>query len=146
MGETDFTPGTALLGGVLIGLAAMVRMLGSGRIVGISGIVSRLLPPMVASDRMERIVFVVGLIAAPVLYVLASGQPIQFHVSTNVPLLIAGGLLVGFGSVLGNGCTSGHGVCGMASLSGRSIVAAVVFTVAGMIVVYVMRHMLGGLS
>jgi uncharacterized membrane protein YedE/YeeE len=138
---TAFTPLSALLGGCLIGVAAVWLMLSNGRIAGISGIVNRLLPPF--TDRLwpERLAFVAGLVIAPTAYVAAGGSFVQ-TVSGNVVLLVVAGLLVGFGTTIGSGCTSGHGVCGLPRFSRRSIVATAVFMAAGAVTVFMMRHVL----
>ncbi len=141
---TEFTPFASLLGGVLIGIAAVILMAANGRIAGISGIVSRLLPPADRGDLWSKIAFVVGLVAAPALYEEISGQFIAQTVSYNLPLMAVAGGLVGFGSVRGAGCTSGHGVCGLARLSWRSAVATVTFIGVAGITVYVMRHVIWG--
>lgn len=141
---TDFTPLASLLGGLLIGLSAVLMMAAQGRIAGISGIVSRLLPPVERSGFAGGLAFVAGLVAAPLIVVAVTGTPVVQAVSGNLALMVAAGLLVGFGSVWGSGCTSGHGVCGIARLSRRSLVATLVFmTVAG-ITVFVIRHGTGG--
>ena len=143
--ETEFTPIASLLGGGLIGLSAVILMVTNGRIAGISGIVSRLLPP--GADRsglMTSIWFVVGLLIAAPLYRLLTGSPPEAVISSNYPLLIIAGLLVGFGSVLGNGCTSGHGVCGISRGSVRSISATLTFMVTAFITVLILRHVIGG--
>jgi len=143
--ETDFTPYMSLIGGALIGLSAVLLMATHGRIAGISGIVSRLLPPSVdRSDLPQGLIFIVGLLlAAPVWHLLAGQAPIQ-TVSGNLPLLAIAGLLVGLGTVLGSGCTSGHGVCGISRLSGRSIVATLTFMSTGFLTVLILRHVVGG--
>lgn len=140
---TNFTPVSALLGGALIGLSAALLMLLTGRIAGISGIFGGCLA-LRASDRAWRLAFVAGLVAAPLLGALA-GFPLA------VPLMpaswmvtISAGLLIGFGTRLGSGCTSGHGVCGIARFSPRSIAATAIFMVTAMIVVFLVRHVLGG--
>ncbi len=136
----NFTPWSALTGGALIGLSALILMLGIGRVAGISGIVGGLLRP----DRRElpwRGAFVIGLVLAPALYVAVSWAPVAIEVSDDFAVLITGGLLVGFGTRLGGGCTSGHGVCGLARLSPRSVVATIVFMVAAGLVVFVTRHL-----
>lgn len=139
--ETSFTPVASLIGGGLIGLSAVMLMALTGRIAGISGIVSRMLPV----GRGESIpglsvAFVVGLLSAPVLYRIATGaMPLQ-TVSDNLPLLGIAGVLVGFGSVFGNGCTSGHGVCGLSRLSVRSLVATGAFMLTAAATVYLVRH------
>ncbi|HZX27557.1 MAG TPA: YeeE/YedE family protein [Telluria sp.] len=136
-----FTPGPALAGGILIGLAAALSILFSGRIAGISGIVGGLMRPA-PGDIGWRIAFIVGIFAAPLVLMLA-GHAYQPQADTVYPLLIPAGLLVGFGTRLGNGCTSGHGVCGLSRLSLRSLAATVVFMGAGMAAVFVLRHALG---
>ena len=135
----NFTPVSALIGGGLIGLAAAVLLLFNGRIAGISGIVGDLLGP-VGGDWGWRIAFVLGLIAGPLAYQLIDGRMLSVTIDAQLPILIVGGFLVGFGTNLGSGCTSGHGVCGIARISPRSIVATAVFMLAGMITVYVVRH------
>ena len=141
---TAFTPVASLLGGVLIGLSATLLMAANGRIAGISGIVGRLLPPYADDGAAGRVAFVAGLVAVPLLALAATGTPVAQTVSDNLPLMIAAGLLVGFGSALGNGCTSGHGVCGLARLSRRSLVATLVFMATAMATVFLVRHGLGG--
>ncbi len=134
----------AVAGGVLIGLAAVLAIAGSGRVAGVSGIVSRLLPPYSDHQMPARLSFVAGLLAAPALYVATTGSPVGIEVTKNVPLLVAAGVLVGFGAVRGGGCTSGHGVCGTARFSARSIAATATFMATGAATVLVMRHVLGG--
>ncbi len=139
---TEFTPFSALLGGFLIGLSALILFLFDGRIAGISGILGNLLAPRPA-EIAWRAAFLAGLIAAPALYAAAGGHLPPLTVTSSIPFLIAGGFLVGFGTRLGNGCTSGHGVCGMARLSPRSIAATLTFMIAAAITVFVMRHLIG---
>lgn len=141
---TEFTPLAAALGGALIGASAVLLMLLFGRIAGISGILGRLLPPYRDSDFAQAAAFIVGLVAAPLLYTWATGTPVVQTVSDNLPLMAAGGLLVGFGATLGGGCTSGHGVCGLARLSTRSLVATATFMATAIVTVFVVRHVLGG--
>jgi uncharacterized membrane protein YedE/YeeE len=129
---------------MMIGLSAVLLMLWEGRIAGISGIAGRLLPPYRDRAFLSRLGFVLGLIAAPVAIAAATGEAIQQAVSSNVPLMIAAGLLVGFGSVWGNGCTSGHGVCGLSRLSTRSLAATVVFLATAFVTVFLVRHVIGG--
>ncbi|WP_394778335.1 YeeE/YedE family protein [Undibacterium sp.] len=140
----SFTPYASLLGGVLIGLAAAMLMLFSGRIAGISGIVGGLLHfgANAGSGRGWRIAFIVGLVAAPLVYQLFAALP-ESSVDASWPVLIVAGLLVGFGTRYGSGCTSGHGVCGLSRLSPRSLAATLLFMAAGFVSVYVMRHLLG---
>lgn len=138
---TEFTPVASLLGGVLIGISAVLLMGLEGRVAGISGIASRLLPPYSRGAR-PFLAFVAGLVAAPFVAMLVSGAPVLQTVSANIPVMLAAGLLVGFGSVLGSGCTSGHGVCGLARLSGRSLAATAMFMATAIATVFVVRHML----
>lgn len=137
---TDFTPVSALIGGGLIGLAAVWLMAANGRIAGISGIAGALIGPE-GGDRMWRLAFVIGLIAAPLAY-MATGREIDVTIPASTPLLIIAGLLVGFGTQLGSGCTSGHGVCGISRFSVRGIVATITFMAAGAAAVFVIRHVI----
>lgn len=140
---TEFTPIASLFGGALIGLSAVLLMAFEGRIAGISGIAGRLLPPYDDNGLASRLAFVVGLVAAPLAYSIVSSAPVTQTISSNVPLMVAAGLLVGFGSVYGNGCTSGHGVCGLSRLSARSFVATIIFMATAFVTVFVTRHVLG---
>ena len=145
MPATEFTPWSALIGGAMIGASAVMLMAVMGRIAGISGIVSRLLPPYQTSEPiLWRAAFVIGLIAAPLIYITFTNTPVRNDVSTNIPLLISAGLLVGFGTVVGSGCTSGHGVCGISRFSWRSLTATGIFMAVAIATVYVMRHVVGG--
>ena len=140
---TEFTPWASLVGGALIGLSSVLLMAWEGRIAGISGIAGRLLPPYRDKAFLSRIGFVLGLVAAPLVMMAVSGEPVQQTVSANLPLMAAAGLLVGFGSTYGNGCTSGHGVCGLSRLSKRSFVATGVFMGTAIVTVYFVRHVIG---
>jgi uncharacterized membrane protein YedE/YeeE len=144
MAITQFTPLASLLGGALIGLSAVLLMASQGRIAGISGIASRLFPPYEDDGFFGRLAFVLGLVAAPFAVTAVTGDALQQTVSQDLPLMVAAGLLVGFGTVWGNGCTSGHGVCGIARLSPRSIVATLIFMATGAATVFVARHLIGG--
>ncbi|AJE97409.1 YeeE/YedE family protein [Pandoraea apista] len=135
-----FTPWTALAGGVLIGLAVVWLMLSAGRIAGISGIVGGLLRPR-AGDVGWRVVFIAGMMAAPWVYRAVAVVP-EAQIDAGTAMLIAAGLLVGFGTRLGSGCTSGHGVCGLSRLSWRSLVATLCFMATGVATVFVVRHVL----
>ncbi|WP_281718279.1 YeeE/YedE family protein [Pandoraea apista] len=135
-----FTPWTALAGGVLIGLAVVWLMLSAGRIAGISGIVGGLLRPR-AGDVGWRVVFIAGMMAAPWGYRAVAVVP-EAQIDAGTAMLIAAGLLVGFGTRLGSGCTSGHGVCGLSRLSWRSLVATLCFMATGVATVFVVRHVL----
>jgi uncharacterized protein len=140
---SNFTPISAAIGGGLIGLSAVLLMLLNGRIAGITGVVAGLIDP-VSNDRAWRTTFIAGLILAPLSATLVGyAIPIPQMPASWVTVVVAG-LLVGFGTRLSNGCTSGHGVCGIARLSPRSITATVVFMAAAMVVVAVTRHVIGG--
>jgi hypothetical protein len=136
-----FTPWSAALGGVVIGLAAASFVLVNGRIAGISGILGGLLAAPRA-DRPWRLAFVAGLLLSPTLYAAFSRLP-DVTIDASVPTLVAAGLLVGVGTRFGSGCTSGHGVCGLSRRSPRSIVATLVFMAAGFATVFATRHALG---
>jgi uncharacterized membrane protein YedE/YeeE len=139
----NFTPISAAIGGVLIGLAAVLLMLLTGRIAGISGIFAGLINPQ-TSDHAWRAAFVAGLIAAPITaMLLGHAVPIPQMPGSYVTIVV-GGFLVGFGARLGSGCTSGHGICGIARLSPRSIAATGVFMVAAIVVVALTHHVFGG--
>jgi uncharacterized membrane protein YedE/YeeE len=135
---TSFTPWPALAGGMLIGLAAAMLILLNGRVAGISGILGGLLRPA-AGERSWQLAFVAGLLAAPLLWALFAAAP-QPRVSGGPLLWLLGGLLVGLGTRYAAGCTSGHGVCGLARLSPRSLLATLTFMGAGFVTVYVLRH------
>lgn len=139
----SFTPVSATIGGALIGLSAVVLMGLIGRIAGISGVFSGAVFAE-PGDRLWRVFFVVGLIAGPALYGLVSGLTPPFEITSSWPLIIAGGLLVGFGTRLGSGCTSGHGVCGLSRLSPRSMASVGLFMAAGMLTVAIAKSVLGG--
>jgi len=143
MTPTEFTPWASLAGGGLIGLAAVTLMAANGRIAGVSGIVSRLLPPVADKTQWRPgLAFVIGLLlAVPLFYALTGQAPAQ-SVSPNLLVMLVGGLLVGFGSVLGSGCTSGHGVCGISRLSVRSLLATATFMATAFVTVYLLRHVL----
>jgi uncharacterized membrane protein YedE/YeeE len=139
---TNFAPIPALMGGVLIGIAASLFLLSHGRVAGVSGLYGALFRRQ-TGDRSVRLAFVLGLVATGV--VLRIAYPAAFASSwlPSAPLAFFAGLLVGFGTQVGNGCTSGHGVCGTSRLSIRSLVATATFMAAGMATVFVMRHLLG---
>jgi uncharacterized membrane protein YedE/YeeE len=137
----NFTPLSALIGGAIIGVAAGMFILLNGRIAGISGVLGGLLRPQ-AGDLSWRVAFVAGLVTAPAFWALFATLP-QVQVDASYAGLIVAGLLVGIGTRYGAGCTSGHGVCGVARLSSRSIVATGLFVAAGAASVYFARHLLG---
>jgi uncharacterized membrane protein YedE/YeeE len=147
----NFTPVSSAVGGMMIGLAVMLLWLGLGRIAGISGIVGGVVSgvlPGVLRDRPSetgwRVAFLAGLLAAPLLFDLTGNLPAQMPVAGSTGLLILAGLLVGFGTRLGSGCTSGHGVCGLARLSPRSLVATGLFMTTAAATVFLVRHVVGG--
>ncbi len=129
-----------LIGGALIGVAAVLLLLFNGRIAGISGIVGGVFSDNSYAERIWRAVFVVGIVCGAALYSLIFGAPsIQIH--TNTPILLVAGLLVGFGTRLGSGCTSGHGVCGLGRRSPRSLAATATFIGFGVLTVFLVRHL-----
>jgi uncharacterized membrane protein YedE/YeeE len=139
----NLTAFSGLFGGALIGLATAMLMLLTGRIAGISGIFGGLLP-LRGGERGWRLAFIAGLIAAPLLAVLG-GMPLPNPtMPASLAVIAIGGLLVGFGSRMGSGCTSGHGVCGTARLSTRSIAATAIFMLVAIVVVAIVRHGIGG--
>lgn len=133
-----FTP-LSLVGGLMLGVATVILLLGIGRIAGISGIGASLLKPK--RVEMWQVLFILGLIISPLLYQLVTPLPLM-EITSSLPLLIGAGLLVGFGTRLGSGCTSGHGICGNARLSPRSMAATVTFMLFGILTVYIGRHVL----
>lgn len=137
-----FTPWTSLGGGLLIGLAAALLILANGRIAGISGIVGGVLHAPAPGDVAWRLAFAAGLVAAPAIHSRVADLP-PATVDAGLPALIVAGLFVGFGSRLGSGCTSGHGVCGISRLSPRSLIATATFMATGFATVFVMRHTVG---
>lgn len=139
---TDFTPLQSLGGGVLIGAASVLLMLVLGRIMGATGILAGAITPGLP-DRGWRFAILAGMVTGPVALWLMTGQMPQVQVPVSMPMLLVGGFIVGIGVTLGAGCTSGHGVCGMARLSPRSIAATATFMVTTAITVYVIRHVIG---
>lgn len=135
----------ATIGGVLIGLAAILLMAGLGRIAGVSGIAGGLIRRG-AADRGWRLAFLLGLILGPLLLWLLCGNSGIGLPQVGLPWMALAGLLVGLGTGIGGGCTSGHGVCGIARFSPRSLLATAVFMLCGIATVYVVRHLLGGLA
>lgn len=141
----------ALIGGAMIGLAAVILMGAQGRVMGVSGIVSSLLPPYRApaknlppDDFTWRLAFIAGVIAAPLLSISALGYRPAVTLDAGIPMLIVSGLIVGVGTVTGNGCTSGHGVCGLARLSARSMAATAIFMATAIATVFLHRIVFGG--
>jgi uncharacterized membrane protein YedE/YeeE len=139
----DFTPGSALVGGALIGLSSSLLLLYNGRIAGISGIVGGLLRGP-AGERLWRAAFVLGLLTGGLMLRYVEPEAFTFGIVRSTPALVLAGLLVGIGTQRGSGCTSGHGVCGISRGSARSIVATSVFMATGALAVYIVNHVLGG--
>lgn len=135
-----FTPWTSLAGGILLGLSAALFILLNGRVLGISGIVGGLLPPR-RGDTGWRLFFLAGLLVAPTVWALVHPAVVP-RIAASAPMLVIAGLLVGWGTSYGSGCTSGHGVCGLARLSPRSLVATLAFMGAGFVTVLLARHLL----
>ncbi len=138
---TEFTPVAALLGGGLIRASAVALMATTGRIAGVSGIAARLLPPYGDRELAGRIAFLLGIIVAPLIVALVTAACRCLDRGGDAHV-VAAGLLVGFGAVWGNGCTSGHGVCGISRLSLRSLVATAVFMTTAIATVFLVRHIL----
>jgi len=137
----SFSPASGFLGGVLIGLAAVLLLLANGRIAGVSGIVNGLLSRK-PGDIGWRVAFVLGLWLGALVYWAARGALFELELLATPGVMIVAGFLVGYGTRLGSGCTSGHGVCGIARFSPRSMVATVVFMASGIATVYVVRHVI----
>jgi uncharacterized membrane protein YedE/YeeE len=142
----QFTPISALIGGMLIGLASAIYILGNGRIAGIAGIVGSVLQSLSLGQSLRphavRLVFILGLLIAPWVWQLFAPLP-EARIDVGTGALVLAGLLVGVGVRMGNGCTSGHGVCGLSRLSLRSLANVLAFMAAGFVTVFVMRHVLG---
>ncbi len=138
----NFTPYSALIGGMLIGISASLLLLFNGRIAGISGIISGVFTTT-AGDRSWRLLFLLGMIASGFAYQMLLPGSFQDIPDYPLLLLLTGGFIVGFGTRMGGGCTSGHGVCGIGRLSKRSIIATLVFMASGVLTVYIFRHVLG---
>lgn len=141
---TEFTPFLSLFGGALIGVAALILMMTLGRVFGATGILGGALTPVDGADLRWRIAAIAGMISAPLLIFLMTGGMPTVTVPISLPMILIGGFLVGVGVTYGNGCPSGHGVCGIARLSGRSIAATLSFMVTAVLTVYLLRHVLGG--
>ena len=141
--DTLFTPWQALVGGALIGLASVLLMLTLGRIMGATGILAGVLTPTTHPDRGWRLAVLAGMLSGPLAVLALTGQMPVVQVPVSLPMLLVGGVLVGIGVTYGSGCTSGHGVCGMARLSRRSTAATATFMVTTGITVFVIRHVWG---
>ena len=131
----NFTPIEALLGGLIIGFSVVLFYIANGRIAGISGIVNNSIFSNV--NRFDNILFVIGLVIGPMLYKIIINPEINFNISNSIPLLIAAGFLVGVGTKIGSGCTSGHGICGISRFSKRSIVATLIFMISAILTVFI---------
>lgn len=142
--ETAFTPWQSLGGGALIGVASVLLMASLGRIMGATGILGGLLYPSNWSDWSWRAAVLAGMVSGPLLISALTGQMPAVQVPVSTTMLVIGGFIVGLGVTYGSGCTSGHGVCGMARLSPRSIAAVITFMITTGLTVYVVRHVIGG--
>lgn len=140
--ETAFTPWQSLLGGGLIGAASVLLMGLMGRIMGATGILAGVFLQQ-SGDVAWRVAILLGMVTGPLVYMLATGAMPAVEVPMSLPVLLVGGFIVGIGVTYGSGCTSGHGVCGMARLSRRSIAATLTFMLATGLTVYVVRHVIG---
>lgn len=139
--ETEFTPLASLIGGLLIGVATVLLMWARGNVFGATGVLSG---TIVGPDRGWRLTLLAGMISGPWAYKLATGELPAVQPTVGLGVMAIGGLIVGMGATYGSGCTSGHGVCGMARLSPRSIVATLVFMGMTGVTVFVIRHVIGG--
>ncbi|MDJ0993753.1 MAG: YeeE/YedE thiosulfate transporter family protein [Dinoroseobacter sp.] len=144
MVETAFTPWASLAGGVLIGIAATLLMLTIGRVMGATGVLAGLVQPASGQEFAWRAALLAGMVTGPVVVWLVSGEMPAVEVPVSTLALVLGGVIVGVGVTYGSGCTSGHGVCGMARLSPRSIAATITFMITTGLTVYLIRHVIGG--
>jgi len=133
MNIVNFTPQSAFLGGIIIGLAVIIFFIGNGRLAGISGIVNATL--VSKQNRTDNFLFIVGLVLGPIFYVFFTKIDIPFLITSSLPIIITAGFLVGIGTKIGRGCTSGHGICGISLLSLRSITATIIFMITAIITV-----------
>lgn len=138
---TQFTPYASSIGGLLIGLSAVLLMASNGRIAGMTGVLNGVIPPL-AKDWQWRAAFLAGAIAGPLAWSVAGGSPISIDIPVSTTAMVVGGLIVGVGVTFGSGCTSGHGVCGLARFSKRSLVATCVFMASTFATVFVIRHLI----
>ncbi|MBF9046851.1 YeeE/YedE family protein [Rhodobacterales bacterium LSUCC0031] len=142
--ETAFTPLASLGGGALIGLASVLLMLTIGRVMGATGVLAGVIAPSSWQDASWRIALLLGMVTGPTVYWLISGRMPEITVPVSTPMLLIGGFIVGIGVTYGAGCTSGHGVCGMARLSPRSIAATLTFMATTVVTVFLVRHVFAG--
>ena len=135
MNIVNFTPQSAFVGGIIIGLAVIIFFVGNGRLPGLSGIVNAAL--LSKQNRTDNLLFIVGLVLGPIFYVFFTKINIPFLITSSLPIIITAGFLVGIGTKIGRGCTSGHGICGISLLSVRSIIATIIFMITAIITVKV---------
>jgi len=133
MNIINFTPLSAFIGGVIIGIAVILFFVGNGRLAGVSGIVNNAL--VSKQNRTDNLLFIIGLVVGPIFYVFFTKNNIPFLITSSLPIIIIAGLLVGIGTKVGKGCTSGHGICGISLLSIRSIIATIIFMITAIITV-----------
>ena len=134
---TNFTPYSSFIGGLIIGFAVVLFFITTGRLAGISGILRNTFEKN--ENKFSNILFLVGLVFGPLVYIFLSKKDVVFNMSSSLPVIVIGGLLVGFGTKVGKGCTSGHGICGISRLSMRSILATIIFIIFAMITVYIFQ-------
>ena len=133
----NFTPYSSLIGGLIIGVAVVLFFITTGRLAGISGIVSSTLEKN--ENKFSNLLFIIGLVLGPLVFIFFSQNDVVFKMTSSIPLIIVGGLLVGLGTKIGRGCTSGHGICGISRFSTRSILATIIFMIFAMITVYFLQ-------
>ena len=133
----NFTPYSSLIGGLIIGVAVVLFFITTGRLAGISGIVSSTLEKN--ENKFSNLLFIIGLVLGPLVFIFFSQNDVVFKMTSSIPLIIAGGLLVGVGTKIGRGCTSGHGICGISRFSMRSILATIIFMIFAMITVFFLQ-------
>ena len=133
----NFTPYSSLIGGLIIGVAVVLFFITTGRLAGISGIVSSTLEKN--ENKFSNLLFIIGLVLGPLVIIFFSKNDLVFKMTSSIPLIIVGGLLVGLGTKIGRGCTSGHGICGISRFSMRSILATIIFMIFAMITVYFLQ-------
>ena len=133
----NFTPYSSLIGGLIIGFAVVLFFITTGRLAGISGIVSSTLEKN--ENKFSNLLFIIGLVLGPLVFIFFSKNDVVFKMTSSIPLIIVGGLLVGAGTKIGRGCTSGHGICGISRFSMRSILATIIFMILAMITVFFLQ-------
>ena len=133
----NFTPYSSLIGGLIIGFAVVLFFITTGRLAGISGIVSSTLEKN--ENKFSNLLFIIGLVLGPLVFIFFSKNDVVFKMTSSIPLIIVGGLLVGLGTKIGRGCTSGHGICGISRFSMRSMVATIIFMIFAMITVFFLQ-------